>query len=335
MNVYKVNSLPLKEVIESLAKHFKVLCIENCNEYSLNLPPEIGVGEIRGITFDNGLGIIIYKCRFLADIRIDFTENDVHPIKYIYSVEGPVDHSFANDKVVHHIARHQCAIVASEKNNGHTLSFKKNTDIEILSLEINRALFLKNTSCEVHSLAPALKILFEDKLASKTFYHDGFYGLEFKQLLSENLKYKDKALVRKFYLESISLQIFVNQLLQFEDDLLNGPKQNILRLNDLSRIEEVTKYIKENLSEDLTIVSLSSKTGLNPNKLQTGFKYLFNTTVNEYVVNMRLEKAVVLLKNNDLNVSEIAGLIGIESNSYFSKIFKMRYQISPSKYQKL
>jgi AraC-like DNA-binding protein len=41
-----------------------------------------------------------------------------------------------------------------------------------------------------------------------------------------------------------------------------------------------------------------------------------------------------MLKNTDLNISQIVYSIGFSSRSYFSKIFKEKYDISPNKLKK-
>lgn len=335
MKICKVNSLPLKEVIESLAGYFDTEAKEKCGEYIFDIPSNFGVGQIRGLNFDNGLGVIIYSCKFLNDLRIDFTLDDVHPIKYIYSVQGAIEHRFANDDETHLIEQYQCAIVASKSKNGHMLSFKKDTAIEVVSLEIDREKFLVNTACEVEDLALELQELYQDTSANKEFYHKGFFGLDFKGLLDDIAKYDDKKLIRKFYLESVALQIFVNQLLQFEDDLLKDSESSLLRINELNSIEEISHHIKNNLTGDLSIDNISRKTGLNPNKLQLGFKYIHGTTVNEYITGIRLDRAQELLQNPDLNVSDVVVQVGFESKSYFSKIFKKRFNLTPSAYKQL
>ncbi|MGB3606260.1 MAG: AraC family transcriptional regulator [Psychroserpens sp.] len=330
MKICKVNSLPLRDVIESIADCLGVNCYDTCDEYYLDIPSKYGSGQIRGINFDNGLGIIIYQCEFTQDIRIDFTVDDVHPIKYIYSVEGPITHRFANEEIDHQIEQYKCAIVASESNNGHILLFKKDQRIEVVSLEIDRRKFLSNVTCEINDVTKELKALYEDVNAKDTFYHEGFYGIKFKDLLNNISNYENQKLIRKFYLQSLGLQIFVNQLLQFGDDKLKDSDKSILRINEINRVDDIAVYIEKNLDHDLTVARLSSLTALNPNKLQTAFKYLFNKTVNEFVTTTRLNKSKELLADNELNVSDVVDKVGFKSYSYFSKIFKQRFQISPS-----
>ncbi|WP_373519004.1 hypothetical protein [Pricia sp.] len=67
MKTNQVNSLLLKEVIADIAEAFGVGYSTNCDEYILFLPPDIGEGCIRGINFENGLGILQYDCTFVEE----------------------------------------------------------------------------------------------------------------------------------------------------------------------------------------------------------------------------------------------------------------------------
>nr|WP_262507883.1 AraC family transcriptional regulator [Wocania ichthyoenteri] len=70
--------------------------------------------------------------------------------------------------------------------------------------------------------------------------------------------------------------------------------------------------------------------GLAPDKLQKGFKYLFNKSVNVYITEKRLDKAAQLIYETDFNVSELVYSVGFSSRSYFSKIFKRYFGVLPS-----
>ena len=68
--------------------------------------------------------------------------------------------------------------------------------------------------------------------------------------------------------------------------------------------------------------------------MQDGFKFLYNRTVTEYIRHIRLESARDLLKTTDLNISQIVYTIGFSSRSYFSKIFREKYGITPNEFKK-
>ena len=69
-------------------------------------------------------------------------------------------------------------------------------------------------------------------------------------------------------------------------------------------------------------------------KIQEGFKSYYSCSVNDFVQRKRLEIAKKLLSQSDLNISEIAYKVGLNSKSYFSKLFKDRYGLSPTDYKK-
>ena len=81
-----------------------------------------------------------------------------------------------------------------------------------------------------------------------------------------------------------------------------------------------------------SIMNLASRVGLNQNTLQEGFNHLYKKSVNQYIRDVRLHKAKVLMENSDLNITEITYKIGINSRSYFSKLFKEKYGVSPKAY---
>tara|TARA_R110002049_G_scaffold151160_1_gene314687 strand:+ start:643 stop:1665 length:1023 start_codon:yes stop_codon:yes gene_type:complete len=335
MNNYTVSSLPLKDVIKDFAEGMDTSFIEKCSEHIVKVPQYIGSGDIRAINFDNGLGIIIYQCQFNQPTEVKFTVDKVHPLKYIYTANGAIKHQFSNEKIVHNLLPRMCALVASEKHNGHILKFEANTRIDLISLEIEREKFIEKTECQLINLSSELSEMLKDTEASKTFYHEGFYSLEFQQILNSIEDYKEELLVRKFHLESRALDIFIEQIRLFEDDIRGNSKELILRYNELERIKDLSNFIDENLDKELTISDLSKQSGLNPSKLQKGFKYIFNKTVRDLIIYKRIEKAKVLLLSTRQSMSSISLNSGFESPSYFSKVFKEYYGHSPSDFRKL
>lgn len=335
MLVFNVNSIPLKDVIISLAKSFEVEYQNDCNEYLVTLPEHIGCGEIRGINFDNGLALLIYKVNFNEDVRLEFTLNEIHPVKFINSLHGPLTHEFLNEGVQHSIEEFSCAIVASERKNGHVIEFKKNIDYEVVSVEIDRKTFSEKADCELINWDSRLQKVLVDVEGVEQFYHIENCGVYIKDILQNVGNFKNFLLARRFHLQSITMQMFINQLVQFDDDHLDADQRTVLRIQELKRVEELGIFIKQNLAEDHSIKNLCKRSGLNPNKLQIGFKYLYATSINEFITNKRLERAKQLLESNEYNVREVVAAIGLESSSYFSKIYKERYGITPMNYKKL
>ncbi|WP_299399610.1 AraC family transcriptional regulator [uncultured Gelidibacter sp.] len=120
-------------------------------------------------------------------------------------------------------------------------------------------------------------------------------------------------------------------------ELLEGndcyAKNTGLRNFEIQQLEALTNTIKANPQQQYSIKALCKQTGLSVSKLQTGFKEMHNCTVAIFIRNIRLEKALDMLRNTDLNVSEIVYSVGLTSRSYFCRIFKKRFKCSPKSYQ--
>lgn len=335
MKIVKVNSLPLKEVIRDLANCFNTNFEESCNYYSLTIPENIGSGTIKGISFTNGMGILLYDCTLLEDVEIQFTVNDVHPLKFLFCSEGTLYHRFENETNHHDIESYESAMVASNHNHGHILRFKKNLKTTIESLEISRREFIGKIDCDLDELNLDLQNLFNDIKARKVFYHKGYYSLKLSDLFNEIKTIEHKNFLLKMFLEGKSYQILTQQLLQYEDDQREEIDREVLRRSEISKIQNASKYIYENISELDTIEDLSTQFNISKKKLQIGFKVIHGTTVNGYVQRLRLELATNLLSKTDLTISEICYMVGIASKSYLSKIFKEEYDLTPTEFRKI
>ncbi len=104
--------------------------------------------------------------------------------------------------------------------------------------------------------------------------------------------------------------------------------------SELKRIRQLGNKILKDPSRDYNLDDLSAECGLSQAKLQDGFKFLFTRTVTEYIRHVRLESARELMRTTDLNISQIVYSIGFTSRSYFSKIFKEKYGVTPNQFKK-
>ena len=78
-----------------------------------------------------------------------------------------------------------------------------------------------------------------------------------------------------------------------------------------------------------TIQVLAHLCATNESKLKKVFKKVYKTTVYGYVQKLRLEKANLLLKEQVLNIGEIAKEVGYKHQGHFSKLFFETYGVYP------
>ena len=323
-----VKALPVHEILESFAKEFKTPLQRDSGELTMELPEHLGQGYIRGTSFDCGIGLIEYHVTFFRDVEIHFVLNRTHPLKFIFCSEGRVNHAFEENMDLHTINTYQNVIVASSGYNGHILYFKANETAQVISLEIIRERFNKRQNFEYRDLNPNLKELFEDEEAKKLFFYQGNYSIQEADIV-ESITNKDRTgFLRNLFLEGKAYEMLSKQIAQYNDDQ-QGENSIILRRSDVEKVKRAVELIGEDLTKNYSVDHLAKEVGTNVNKLQEGFKYMFNLTVNKYVQQVKLEAAKEMLSNSDHNISQIVATIGLNNRSYFSKIFKEKYGVSP------
>ena len=99
-------------------------------------------------------------------------------------------------------------------------------------------------------------------------------------------------------------------------------------------IRSVAGYIKENLTEDLSLKKLSQFAGFSPIHFHNCFKASTGITLHEYVEEQRIKKAANMLITTDYTLAEIAYECGFSSHSYFSYAFKRKMNKTPREYAK-
>ena len=64
------------------------------------------------------------------------------------------------------------------------------------------------------------------------------------------------------------------------------------------------------------------------------FKKHTGMTCVDYINDYRMAKAIEFLQNKNLSVMEVSLLVGMHNISYFNRIFKKKYQMTPREYRK-
>lgn len=96
-------------------------------------------------------------------------------------------------------------------------------------------------------------------------------------------------------------------------------------------VKKMIIYIKKNLTKPLSLSEISSECSVSAPYASRIFKKHMNMTVTEYINSEKLYYACDLIRNTSMNISEIADYLGYCDVFYFSKLFKKKFGISPSK----
>lgn len=97
----------------------------------------------------------------------------------------------------------------------------------------------------------------------------------------------------------------------------------------------ILQYIEGHLSENITVEQLAKICNFHPNYFIKFFKIHTGIPPIQYINRVRLEKAKELVMHKEINISEIANMIGFNDLCHFSKSFKNYTGFSPLEYRKI
>ena len=146
------------------------------------------------------------------------------------------------------------------------------------------------------------------------------------QNLVENLIWTlIKGTSNKRKINSFTMGLIFLQLMDYTDRLVLYDKEE-------QTILKVLKYADENY-RDGSLTELASSLHYDFSWLSREIKRKTGKTYTEIVQEKRLSQASFLLTNTDMNISDIANQVGYDNVSYFHRLFKKRFNMSPYKYK--
>lgn len=126
-------------------------------------------------------------------------------------------------------------------------------------------------------------------------------------------------------LSSLRLKAFILEILaSFETTTIKNSK---------NYIEKAILYMEINYNTKINLSEMANYLGLEYSYFFKIFKKALGISPNEYLINLRIEKAKILLNNKNA-IKNIPSLVGISDVYYFTKLFKKCTGTTPSAYIK-
>lgn len=110
---------------------------------------------------------------------------------------------------------------------------------------------------------------------------------------------------------------------------INSP--NSQKNSSLNR--EIISFIGEHYTTDLTLKEIADTFHMSYKYFSRYFKNNFQTTLSDYIMKLRMERAELLLSTTDLSVTEISLQTGFNNISFFIRSFKKAYGQTPLRYR--
>lgn len=102
----------------------------------------------------------------------------------------------------------------------------------------------------------------------------------------------------------------------------------------IGRLIEKAKFLlQESIEKNIDLEKMASELPMGYSSFRKEFKKLTGEPPNQFVLNLRLNRAKYLLESSTFSINEIAAQTGFESAFYFSKLFKKKNGVSPKFYR--
>lgn len=100
-------------------------------------------------------------------------------------------------------------------------------------------------------------------------------------------------------------------------------------------IKEAITYIEQNFQNDISVVDIANRLGINRSYFGKIFKQTLKQTPQEFLINYRMIKATELLRLTKMSIGDISKAVGYENKLHFSRAFKKIYNISPREWRNI
>ena len=117
----------------------------------------------------------------------------------------------------------------------------------------------------------------------------------------------------------------------YSDTPLQQLVQNMERYD---RIKPALDYMQAHLSEHISLDALARACNVSSAHFCRLFRQITGTTPVQYLNNLRLHEAAVLLKKSDKSVAQIAEAVGFDDVGYLSRRFKSKFGLTPIQVKK-
>jgi AraC-like DNA-binding protein len=131
------------------------------------------------------------------------------------------------------------------------------------------------------------------------------------------------------------LQIFIIKALRLLDNLEENKmtsSDSLTKPLPLTGISEVKSHLDENFKEKINVEELCFILNTNKTTLTKEFKRFFGHTIIDYVNIKRVEYTKLMLKREEMSLTEIAGKLNLSSVHYLTTLFKKLEKMTPTEY---
>lgn len=190
-------------------------------------------------------------------------------------------------------------------------------------------LFYPNLDVAIPQLADAIR----NERAYKMWDNSKVISPKLHEIIESIMQCNYNGAIKKAFLESKVVEM-LSYLFTIINEEENTKISEEMNANDYLKIVAVEHILKTQFKEKHTLASIAAQVGLNDFKLKKQFKMVFNTTVFNYLTQVRMDHAKQLIAEKDCSISIVSEELGYKNPQHFTVAFKKTFGYLPSKLKK-
>ena len=220
--------------------------------------------------------------------------------------------------------------------NSSIMAMKENLDPDDMAVEVNFIFHSILLSGHYHSIFETEymnPILKDPHLELIRFSEKTKRGREILWMLKklEEFEEPEKEKYKEFHIRNYLSGIWIHLL----DQLAEAPKTNQKggRASQ-SRLQYMIAYIHEHFADKITLEDIADSASISTREATRCFKRIRGKSPVDYLIEYRLGRAQLLLRDTDESITDIALQTGFSDSAYFGKMFKRYFHITPGEFRK-
>lgn len=291
----------------------------NENLFCYLLSSDKGSGFFWNYIYENMFVVSIQNFHFHEDFFLEVPEADFLAIQYYSSVSGEELQPY------YQLSPNSLRAYVGGNNRTYQAVYHKNIPIQSVGISIMPDFYnnyLKDKfSKEYIDPANAFKRI--------------TLGMNYPQLvtlLKQIQNYSGTGMSAKLFYEGKILETIALIMDLAQKNEMRSKKIHITN-EDVQNLKAVTNYLDHHFAYSISLEQLSKFTYMSISKLKSSFKEYYGCSISDYIIHKRINHSQHMLHETDLNISEIAKIIGYKRSDSFSKQFYRITGLLPSEYR--
>ncbi|TFI53967.1 AraC family transcriptional regulator [Mastigocladus laminosus UU774] len=291
-------------------------------EHCCEMPKRFGTGYTQDIELYPHLWLTIENCEYQNDVLLKIPDWD-HPLQFFVLLSGRVIEGGMQ------IGEGYMHIAGSGVQRKVTVKFPKSRNVGV-DINMSPDLLATFFSDEEGEIPKELRFLAKGNDWQTLLYPK--ITTDVQGVAQQIINCPYQGITKRMYLQTKVLELIRLQLFPILAEQDKPQRSPRLKAETTARIDYAREILLSHLENPPSLLELAQMVGVSDRTLRRGFKELFGTTVFNYLIEKRMQRAQELLREGHLSVAEVANLVGYSHLGQFAGVFKRKFGITPSQY---